>query len=117
MIYLQMALSLLAGMCVCVPLVIELVAKVREAIEARNWAPLMKIVAELMTEAEKLYTDGASRKEYVMKQAEVAARLVNFTWDEDAQNKVSEMIDALCEMAKTVNSGKKKKSVTVSTEA
>lgn len=116
MMYLQAALSLLAGLLACIPLVLKLVEKVREAVEARNWAALMRIVIELMEEAERLYTDGASRKEYVMAQAEAAARLVNYEWNEDTSAKVSDMIDTMCAMAKVVNTGRKKKSVTVSTE-
>lgn len=103
MVYLQMALSMLAGLVVCVPLVIELVTTVRDYVRAKNWAPLMRIVAELMADAERLYTDGASRKEYVMSQAKTAAQLVNYEWNDDVEAKISVMIDALCDMAKVVN--------------
>ena len=106
--YLNAALSILAGLLVCVPLVMELVNTVREAVIARNWAPLMRIVISLMEDAEELYNDGASRKEYVMSQARAAAQLVNYEWNEDIETKVSDMIDSMCAMAKTVNTRKRR---------
>ena len=57
-----------------------------------------------MIEAEALYEDGADRKEYVMSMVKETARSINYTYDKEAEEKVSFLIDEICAAAKIINS-------------
>ena len=91
---------LLVGLAVLIPLVIALIKYVKKATEDKNWNILVKIVLDLMVQAEQDYSTGAERKEFVMNQLKTLANTIDFEIDWD---KVSDLIDALCEMAKEVN--------------
>ena len=54
----------------------------------------------LMAKAEELYDSGAERKEWVLKELHAVADTLNYDIDWVV---VSEMIDALCDMAHEVN--------------
>ena len=64
--WINVIISVLSGLAVCIPLAIKLVEYIKKAIKEKNWTSLMTLVLRLMTEAEKLYETGAERKEYVM---------------------------------------------------
>lgn len=53
-----------------------------------------------MEEAEEKFTDGATRKEWVMAMVQTSAEYINYPVDTQA---LSDMIDALCDMTKIVN--------------
>lgn len=91
---------LLVGLAVLIPLVIALIKYVKKATEDKNWNILVKMVLDLMVQAEQDYSTGAERKEFVMNQLKTLANTIDFEIDWD---KVSDLIDALCEMAKEVN--------------
>ena len=91
---------ILVGIAVLIPLIIALIKYVKKAADDKNWNIIVKMVLDLMVQAEKDYSTGAERKEFVMNQLRVTAKTVNFEIDWD---KVSDLIDALCEMAKEVN--------------
>lgn len=112
MTYIYYAISIVTGILVCVPLVIELVSWVKAAVKERNWAALLRIVMNLMAEAEEKFTIGADKKVFVMSQIAAAAASVGYNYDADAEQKVSDMIDAMCAMSHIVNGDK----YTVSTE-
>lgn len=92
--------SILVGIAVLIPLVIALVKYVTKAAQDKNWNIIVKMVLDLMVQAEKDYSTGAERKEFVMNQLRVMATTVDFEIDWD---KVSDLIDALCDMAHEVN--------------
>lgn len=91
---------LLIGLAVLIPLIIALIKYVKKATEDKNWNILVKMVLDLMVQAEQDYSTGAERKEFVLNQLKVMANTIDFEIDWD---KVSDLIDALCEMAKEVN--------------
>lgn len=91
---------ILVGLAVLIPMVIALIKYVTKAAEDKNWNIIVKMVLDLMVQAEKDYSIGAEKKEFVMNQLRIAAKTVDFEIDWD---KVSDLIDALCEMAKEVN--------------
>lgn len=91
---------LLVGLAVLIPLIIALIKYVRKATEGKNWNIIVKMVLDLMVQAEKDYSIGVEKKEFVMNQLKIAAQAVDFEIDQD---KVSDLIDALCEMTKEVN--------------
>lgn len=91
---------ILVGLAVLIPMVIALIKYVTKAAEDKNWNIIVKMALDLMVQAEKDYSTGAEKKEFVMNQLRIAAKTVDFEIDWD---KVSDLIDALCEMAKEVN--------------
>ena len=91
---------ILMGVAVLIPLIIALIKYVKKAADDKNWNIIVKMVLDLMVQAEEDYSTGAERKEFVMNQLRAAAKTVDFEIDWD---KVSDLIDALCEMAKGVN--------------
>ena len=92
--------AILVGLAAIIPLVTALVKYVTKAAEDKNWNIIVKMVLDLMVQAEHDYSSGIERKEFVMNQMKVLAATVDFEVDWD---KVSDLIDALCEMAHEVN--------------
>ena len=101
--WVEIVVSILSGLAVCIPLVVQLVKVVKSAVQEKNWAQLVSIVLDMMKQAETLFTEGAARKAWVMAGVESAAKSVNFNYDDAARQKVSDMIDAICAAAKVVN--------------
>ena len=91
---------ILVGLAAIIPLVIALIKYVQKATEDKNWNIIVKMVLDLMVQAEHDYATGTERKEFVMNQMKVMAASVDFEVD---WNKVSDLIDALCDMAHEVN--------------
>ena len=92
--------QILVGIAVLIPLIVALIKYVNKAADDKNWNIIVKMVLDLMVQAEQDYSTGAERKEFVMNQLKVMAKAVDFEIDWD---KVSDLIDALCEMAHEVN--------------
>lgn len=92
--------SILSGLSVCIPLVIELVKYVQKAVKERNWGQIVKLVTDLMMEAEKNFETGAERKKWVMSMIESSASSINYDID---MEEISKLIDSLCDMSKIVN--------------
>lgn len=101
--WVEIIVSILSGLAVCIPLVVQLVNSVRAAVQEKNWAKLMEMVLEMMEQAEKMFKTGADRKAWVMAGVESAALSCNYNYDAAAKEKVSEMIDSICAAAKVVN--------------
>ena len=93
--------SVCAGLATAIPLVVKLVEYVhKEAVKEKNWDKLLSLVMRLMAEAEQKFTDGATRKEWVMAMVKGAAETINYKVDTE---KLAELIDSLCELTKKVN--------------
>lgn len=101
--WVEIIVSILSGLAVCIPLVVQLVNSVRAAVQEKNWAKLMEMVLEMMEQAEKMFKTGADRKSWVMAGVESAALICNYNYDAAAKEKVSAMIDSICAAAKVVN--------------
>ena len=95
--------SVLAGLAACIPLAVKLVNAVRESVKKGNWDKLVGMVAGFMAEAEVKIEDNATRKEWVIGMIRTSAGALEFDLTEIEWLKISDMIDALCEMARTVN--------------
>lgn len=92
--------AILTGLATCIPLAVKLYQSVKEAIQEKNWPHLLGLVVDLVEEAEEKFTDGATRKEWVMAMVQTSAEYINYPVDTQA---LSDMIDALCDMTKIVN--------------
>lgn len=96
-------IEILAGLSITIPLVIELTKKVKEIVKEKDWNILVTELLKLMSKAEELYSDGASRKVWVMTGIKEFALALNYNYDEVAENKVSIMIDEICKASKILN--------------
>lgn len=103
MSWVDIVVSIMSGLAVCIPLVVQLVNVVRASVKEKNWSQIVAIVLDLMKEAETLFAEGAAKKAWVMAGVESAAKSINYNYDEVAKQKVSDMIDAICATAKIVN--------------
>ena len=120
MYWVELIAAILGGLAVCIPVVARLVVAgagpvaeekrpPREAgpshpaVKEKNWPQIVEIVLALMTDAEGLFADGAARKAWIMQKVEQAAKSVNYDYDDAARQKVSDMIDKICDAAKVVN--------------
>lgn len=98
--YLDVILSIVAGLAAAIPLVIKLVQYVQAAVKEKNWNKLLDLVMNLMEEAEIKFADGATRKEWVMAMVQASANSINYDIDMSA---ISELIDSLCDLTNKVN--------------
>lgn len=97
--------SILSGLAAAIPLVIKLVEYVRKSVKEKNWNQLLKLVMDLMEEAEKKFENGADKKEWVLAMIKSSADSINYDVDIDA---VGELIDSLCDISKVVNADETK---------
>ena len=102
--WLELIIAILSGIAACIPLVIKLVSYVKALAKEKNWGKLIVIVSNFMAEAETLYPDGASKKEYVINSVLAIAKTIDYPIDKDM---LSELIDSLTALSKKVNIEKK----------
>lgn len=98
--FVSIIVAVLTGLVTCIPLAVKLYQAVKGAVQEKNWTRLLALVVDLMEEAEAKFSDGATRKEWVMAMVQTSAEYINYPVDAEA---LSEMIDALCDMTKIVN--------------
>lgn len=96
----QLLVSVLAGLVTAIPLAVKLVEYVQKAVKEKNWNSLLKLTMDLMSEAEKKFSDGATRKEWVLAMIQTSADSINYDIDLEV---ISKLIDELCNMGKAVN--------------
>lgn len=101
--WIEILIYVLSGLSICIPLVFKLIEAVKESAEKGNWNEIVKIVIAQMIEAEKNYTEGAAKKAWVLNQMRVLAKSVEFEYTEIEEQKVAELIDAICAGAKIIN--------------
>ena len=95
--------SILSGLAVAIPLVVQLVKYVEKAVKEKNWGSLIELVTNLMAEAETKFTTGSEKKDWVLMCVKASADTINYDIDLDI---VGELIDNLCSFSKQVNAPK-----------
>lgn len=98
--WVNLIVAILSGLVTAIPLAVQLVKYVKAAIQEKNWSKIMKLVLNLMTEAEKNYSTGADRKQYVMSSIESIKDTLNYQVD---MEQISQMVDAIVAASKTIN--------------
>ena len=98
--WLELAVSILAGLAATIPLVIKLVEYVKKAIMEKNWNLILTMVMNYMSVAEEKFATGAERKEWVMSMVLESAKTVNYDLTPEV---LSNLIDSLCSLTKVVN--------------
>ena len=94
--WVRLIVSVLSGLAATIPLVIQLVKYVRKTIQDKNWPEVVKLVTSYMERAETMFEKG----EWVMAMVKASADTVKYDLDMD---KISDLIDSLCDMSKIVN--------------
>lgn len=97
---LKLVAAIASGLAAAIPLAIQLVKYVKQAVKERNWPVVLQKVMDMMEVAETKFEDGAERKEWVLAMLKVSADGINYDVDYDA---IADMIDRLCAMSKIVN--------------
>ena len=105
--YINYIVAILTGLATAIPLVINLIKYVQKAAKEKNWNQVVKLVMNLMEEAETKFDNGADRKEWVLSMIKASADTINYDIDMDA---ISDLIDSLCNMSKVVNAPTQAKS-------
>jgi hypothetical protein len=98
--WIQAIISILSGVAVIVPLVAKLVQFVQANVKEKNWNQMLKLVMNLMAEAEEKFTKGAEKKEWVLGELHAMAGTLNYDIEWDV---VSDMIDKICDVSKELN--------------
>ena len=98
--WLQLVVSVLAGLATAIPLAIKLVEYVQKAVKEKNWGKVLDMVMKYMEAAEDKFDNGADRKEWVLAMVKASSDTVNYDIDMAV---ISQLIDDLCSMSKTVN--------------
>lgn len=101
--WINIVVSILAGLATAIPLVVKLIEYVTISIKGQKWNDLVKLVMSYMSEAERRFTDGATKKEWVLSMIKSSADSIDYVLDDAAFAKISDLIDAICETAKIVN--------------
>lgn len=96
----SLIVAVLSGLAACIPLAVKLVQYVQKAAEEKNWGQLLGLLVDLMEEAEQKFSEGATRKEWVMAMVQTSAEYVAYPIDTQA---LSDLIDSLIAMTKTIN--------------
>jgi hypothetical protein len=98
--WLELIISIFAGLATAIPLVIKLVEYVKKAMKEKNWGIVLNMVMNYMAIAEEKFDNGAERKEWVLAMIQESEAIVNYDID---INVISTMIDNLVSMSKKVN--------------
>ncbi len=98
--WMQLVVSVLAGLATAIPLAVKLVEYVQKAVKERNWGKVLDMVMKYMATAEEKFDNGADRKEWVLAMVKASSETVNYDIDMDV---ISKLIDDLCNMSKKVN--------------
>lgn len=99
----EIFVDILSGLVIAIPLIVELIRYVEKAAKEKNWNSLLQLVTNLIKEAESKFDNGAERREWVLVMVKASADTINYDIDLE---KVGELIDNLCAMAKVVNAPK-----------
>lgn len=101
---LNLVAAIISGVAACIPLVVKLIEYIKALAKEKNWGKLIIIVSNFMAEAETLFVDGASKKEYVINSVMAIAKTIDYPVDEEM---LGELIDNLIALSKKVNVDKK----------
>ncbi|MBO5969809.1 MAG: hypothetical protein J6S14_15055 [Clostridia bacterium] len=96
----ELIITVVAGILTCVPLAVQLVKYVKNAVREKNWADIMELLTDMMADAEKMFATGPERKEWILENIELAASHIDYEIDLKV---IGNMIDVLCIMSKQVN--------------
>ena len=83
--WLQLIVSVLAGLATAIPLAIKLVEYVQKAVKEKNWGKVLDMVMKYMATAEEKFDNGADRKEWVLAMVKASSRSEEHTSELQSQ--------------------------------
>ena len=89
-----------ALVALAIPFIIALIQFVRTNIKNKNVGPFINFVLNMITEAEKLFSSGAEKKQWVVGMVNSASNTIGYKLDTE---KLGQLIDDLVAMTKQVN--------------
>lgn len=101
--WVKMICEIMSGLVVLIPLMVKLIEYVKTATKEKNWNELMRLTIEYMKTAEEKFSDGATRKEWVLGMIRTSAASINYDLDDAALAKISDLIDSICDASKVIN--------------
>ena len=101
--WVNLVVSVLSGLVICIPLAMQLVKFVRQFVQEKNWNKIIEMVTEYMITAEGLYANGNEKKAWVLEMLKTSAKVSNFDLTEENLLKISELIDQMCVLSKKIN--------------
>lgn len=101
--WVQLITAIFAGLATAIPLVMKLADTIKKATKEKNWNLLLKKAMNYMTEAEKNIASGAERKEWVLSMVKASAVNINYDLTDEDIQKLSDLIDAICDASKIIN--------------
>lgn len=100
---LEFIVKVLPGILTCIPLVVALIKFVRTSVQNKEWQKIVKFVLDHMAEAEKKYSEGSTKKDYVMAAVITSADSIGYPLTDTDIQKISDMIDDICTASKVLN--------------
>lgn len=104
----KLILSNLTGIAAIIALMISMAKYVRQILKDKNWPEIVMMVSGYMEQAEDMFDNGASRKEWVMAMVKASPEAVKYGIN---MADIDKLIDDLCRMSKTVNAPTEKAGV------
>ena len=104
--WVELVVSVLAGLATAIPLAIKLVEYVRKAVKEKNWPKVVDLVISLMSEVEGKMESGADKKAYVLAVLKASADTIDYDLTEEDYEKIGDLIDSMCDMSKVLNADK-----------
>ena len=98
--YVKLIVELLTMLAALIPLVYKLVEYVQKSIKEKNWTNLIQLVYQYVVIAEKKFSSGADKKEWVIAMIKGSADTINYDFDEES---LSKLIDDVIAVTKKVN--------------
>lgn len=98
--WMNLIIAILSGLVTTIPLVVQLVKYVQAAVQEKQWSKVLGLVLNLMTEAERAYTTGTERKQFVMNSIESIKDTLNYQVDMD---QISKVIDDIIAASRVIN--------------
>lgn len=101
--WIDVIISILSGLAVTIPLVISLIKAISDAAKEKNWSKIVDITLSYMQQAEQNISNGASRKDWVISMVRESAVMINYDFNNEAEQKLSMLIDSICTATKHIN--------------
>lgn len=95
-------IAICTGLIITIPLVKKFYCVMKENAQNKNWYAFLSLILQDMQAVQQNIQDGKDRKEAVMEIIDINANAVNYPLTDEEKQKLSDMIDALVEMANIV---------------
>lgn len=101
--YINSFISIVTGLLICVPLVVQFVKVCKQMVVNKQWTEIVTLAAELMMQAENSIDSGSERLSWVMGMLKQSAVTAKYDLNDEDWYKIEKMIRSMCDMAKVVN--------------